>query len=368
MPSTTVTSVLNVQLELTNYCNLRCPYCCSGFRTASYLEDVAHTHRRVDTRVALKLADQAAAFGCRYASFIGYGEPTVHPEWLTITEGFLRAGIRTSIITNLAGPFTREELTALAKMHILWVSIDSPDADVFAALRRGHTLDRFLAALDGVVGEARGAGTQPVIVANAVLCDRTVFSLDRLYSLLLAHGVRTLTLLPLGRADASRTLTTPSGEAIRCLDELDAKEAIEARRCIGSIRERSRSEPLRVQVQPSVEMQLRGSFDAEPSAAAPLSSDLRCCARIFDTLYVDCSGNLLLCNAESIRSGKSAGHLGDESIETLFNGPMFRSFRRQALKGTLPTGCILCCQYQPYNSLGDFERVVAPRLQPRTPA
>jgi len=360
---TIVKNIINMQLELTNFCNLKCAYCCSFFRNSNYLHDIADKYKQVDTNAALSLAEEAAAFGCRYVSFIGYGEPTVHPEWLRITRKFQDVGMQTSIITNLAKHYTDQEIDALARMHILWISIDTAEAATFASLRCGHSLERFVATLRRIIQHTKAVGTMPKIIANAVMCELTVFSIDKLYDLLSDCGVDILTLFPLGRVSDSEPLKTSEGTRIRSLEELDSKEASEALDTIEGLIERSHTQALEVQIQASVTQRLKSSLHQKAPSICGDSSDFRCCERIFDTVYVDCSGHILLCSAESIRTGKTIGKIQADSLENIYNYSSFQSFRKAALKGMLPIGCKDCCQYQTHASIDEFKGAVAPRMQ-----
>ena len=146
-------------------------------------------------------------------------------------------------------------------------------------------------------------------------------------------------------------------------EELDSKEASEALNTIEALEHRSQKQALEVHIQASVKQRLQASLCNEPLSVSDDTSDLYCCARIFDTVYVDCSGQILLCSAQSIVTGKTIGNIQEDSLEQIYNCSVFKSYRKLALKGMLPSGCKTCCQYQTYANIGEFEKTVAPRMQ-----
>jgi MoaA/NifB/PqqE/SkfB family radical SAM enzyme len=81
----------------------------------------------------------------------GEGEPLMHPHFFDMVRSARRRGIRVSIITN--GSFfspARVEALLDADLEKVMVSLESPDADTFRAIRGGH-LDKVLRGVELLV-------------------------------------------------------------------------------------------------------------------------------------------------------------------------------------------------------------------------
>jgi MoaA/NifB/PqqE/SkfB family radical SAM enzyme len=92
---------------------------------------------------------QMSAAGVQAVVWSGGGEPTTHPQYLSIVETATDAGLQQGMYT-LGGLFRPDTASKLAK-HLTWVvvSLDCPDALSYHQ-EKGVPLDRFRAACDGV--------------------------------------------------------------------------------------------------------------------------------------------------------------------------------------------------------------------------
>lgn len=91
------TRLLNPSIDLSNDCNLNCPYC--------YVEKIGSLHKkRSENELELSdyrlLIDKLAAAGARTINIIGAGEPTIDPNFRTVAKYIRDAGIKVLVATN----------------------------------------------------------------------------------------------------------------------------------------------------------------------------------------------------------------------------------------------------------------------------
>lgn len=92
--------LLNPAVQLgTNACPWNCEFC--------FTEDPSNLHGRkrrlaneMPLEVRLQLIDDLAALGCRSINFVGAGEPTIDPDFWTLVEAIVRAGMTPIIYTE----------------------------------------------------------------------------------------------------------------------------------------------------------------------------------------------------------------------------------------------------------------------------
>src|SRR5512147_2487583 len=130
-----------LRISLTDKCNMRCVYCMSEDMVFQPNEEL------LTTTEILRLVNIFARLGVDKIRLTG-GEPTIHPDLLTIVRGIHAAGItRISMTTNglrlaeLAAPLKQ------AGLERVNVSVDTLDSNRFHRVTRWGHLDK---VLDGV--------------------------------------------------------------------------------------------------------------------------------------------------------------------------------------------------------------------------
>lgn len=169
----------NALAQVTNRCNMRCPFCDFWPNGAPREELSAHEWRRV--------ADELAELGTMLVSVEG-GEPLVRADLPEIIAGFRQAGHLPLLYTN--GWFMDEARVAAlvaAGVHQVGVSIDFPDAARHDAMRRAEgAFDRAIAA----VKRLREALGGPAVHLMTVLMRQNQGELEPLFGLSASLGVR----------------------------------------------------------------------------------------------------------------------------------------------------------------------------------
>jgi MoaA/NifB/PqqE/SkfB family radical SAM enzyme len=175
---------VTVEWDLSNRCTLGCQDC-----------HFAHTHVKGPWATKLRvlpmafestgdladrdlvfrtLDDMAHADGVKAIVWSGGGEPTTHPDWLSIVEYAATLGYEQGMYT-LGGLLTDASAMRLAKVAS-WVvvSLDAPDAETYAA-EKGVPASRFAAACHGItalIGHKATVGVSFLLHAgNVHRCD-----------------------------------------------------------------------------------------------------------------------------------------------------------------------------------------------------
>lgn len=134
-----VPAPVHVQLVLSDLCNQDCGFC--AYRMSSGLSrelfGTKRTHnpnRRIPTAKALEIIEDCAAVGVQAIQFTGGGEPTVHPDHLSLFSAAQAHGVKTALVTN--GVRLDASHDSVRAMTWIRVSIDAGTSDTYARVRR----------------------------------------------------------------------------------------------------------------------------------------------------------------------------------------------------------------------------------------
>lgn len=130
-----VNDIKKVYLEVTTRCNLSCENCVRNAWDEPLRDMSPETFDRI-------MENLRALPELREVYFGGYGEPLLHPNIEEMVEQIKSLGVRVTLTTN-GTMLTKEKVEALMNSHLdrLFVSIDSPRADLFSEIRGGADLD-----------------------------------------------------------------------------------------------------------------------------------------------------------------------------------------------------------------------------------
>lgn len=200
---------VTVEWDLSNRCVLGCQDC-----------HFAHTHVRgpwatarrafpmafentgdlADTRLVLRTLDDMRAAGVLAIVWSGGGEPTTHPDWLSIMDYAAALGFQQGVYT-LGGLLTSATASRLASVAT-WVvvSLDCADAETYAAEKRVPP-SRFDAACHGLTALI---GQQAVVGASFLLHGENWRQCGDMLSLGRALGADYTTFRPAIRTSADQ--------------------------------------------------------------------------------------------------------------------------------------------------------------------
>jgi radical SAM protein with 4Fe4S-binding SPASM domain len=141
---------IEVMIELTHHCNLRCGHC--------YIPDFGSPDRLSAARL-LALLDELAAMGTLVVALSG-GEPLLRPDWLEIARRARALDFDLHLFTN----GTRVDTAAAAALagldatvHVSFYTLDAAVFDAF--VRRQGTFSRVVAG----IGHLRSAGVRTLL-------------------------------------------------------------------------------------------------------------------------------------------------------------------------------------------------------------
>jgi MoaA/NifB/PqqE/SkfB family radical SAM enzyme len=173
-------------VELATECNLRCSYCAVSGPT--------HRHAIMDDALIRRIVDSICALKPAVVTLHGHGETTIVPGWHQLVFAFTRAGIGTTICTNLMRRYAPAEFIAFSQMPSITASIDSADPAINAAVR-GGSLDMFVDNMKTI-----NSISSPYWIWSTVVTVANYQGLAALAELGHSLGVRLMSLCNLGIA------------------------------------------------------------------------------------------------------------------------------------------------------------------------
>ncbi len=196
----------DLRVSLTDRCNLRCTYC----MPAEGLDWLPADDLLTVTELTRLLRLAVTRLGVTSIRFTG-GEPLLYRrlEEVVAAAASLRPRPEIALTTNGVGLAPRAAGLAAAGLNRVNVSLDTVDADHFAAITRRRRLD---AVLDGLAAAA-AAGLGPVKV-NAVL-DRVTDAVELLeFCLRYGYQLRIIEQMPLDAEHQWSRESAVSAEAV----------------------------------------------------------------------------------------------------------------------------------------------------------
>jgi MoaA/NifB/PqqE/SkfB family radical SAM enzyme len=311
-------------LEVTNRCNLLCETCP---RTFEALEPPADMSWDLFTRIV----DQAP--GVKRAVLHGVGEPMLVPELPRMIRYLKARGVY--VLFNTNGTLLREKRfrelidTGLDELR---VSLDAADAKLYAEVRGRPFFDRIVRDVRRMreVQDAEGKQT-PRISLWLTGLKETIQQLPEFVRLAASMRVREVHLQRLvfdevgfGMARASSSL----------FEQTAAKElaAIETAQAIGA--------------ELGVTLDASGATEPGMSLKQQGEQPWSGCRRPWSLMYFTAHGRALpCCIAPFSARGYETYTLGDAKTETLdemWNGPAYRSFRAALMSDAPPKPCQNC--------------------------
>lgn len=209
-----------IALDITNTCNLRCPFCFNDFAAAGPRTPMT---RQVFEKVLdlLPLAGGKVFFSCLF-------EPTIHPEFVDLLEMIPpRLQPKVFFTTNLAAPLDDETIRRLSRLRLAFinVSVDSFDPAVYPVLRRGGQLERYLSNFERLAETIAKAPNPPPLHAVTMALRPNRAEIPRLVERcardfgVVAHEVRYAYANPFTPPEWKRA------NLLTCEDWLDLQEA-----------------------------------------------------------------------------------------------------------------------------------------------
>lgn len=170
-------SLWKVYVEPTGRCNLQCAMCPRGAWASSASDMLpAHYHALLEGLPTAPLDAMTLAFG-------GFGEPTLHPDFLLMVARARHAGLRVEIVTN--GTTMTEELAEeLVRLDVAQIalSLDGGDPQSYLDMR-GRPLGPIVEALARLCEVRRRRRARTCVGVACVVTRRNVASMPALLDL-----------------------------------------------------------------------------------------------------------------------------------------------------------------------------------------
>jgi len=193
---------LEVFLEVSNLCNMRCVMCdafsaLNPYRLNADCADGLHLQLMDFEKLRFSLGSvlqHALAVHC-----FGYGEPTIHPKFRQLIEFIAQYEVLVDFFTN--GMRLSEELARFLVEHRVWkvtVSLSGATAEEYENVYLGGDFTRVLSGIKALAdSKSRAQTTFPVIHVNSIGFEHHLARLDAFVELMADCGVNVVRVHPL---------------------------------------------------------------------------------------------------------------------------------------------------------------------------
>ncbi|GAB6039693.1 radical SAM protein [Endothiovibrio diazotrophicus] len=232
--------ISEIRIDINERCNLRCDYCAVSAPSYHGVEMPASVFDRV---LPLLQREKDAAV---YVN--GHGETTYHRDWQAWCRRILDAGHRPIITTNLAKPFSDDEIALLARFRTIQVSLDSHDAGMMKRVRKAVDVDKVFATMERIREAAARGGSPdvPEFSMSVGVYDPSVWTLEAFVERLIAINVAAITFWNL--------VEKPHQVQVKALCRLEEPMRQRAREILSNVRSRLERE--------AIPHEFAGDFDA----------------------------------------------------------------------------------------------------------
>jgi radical SAM protein with 4Fe4S-binding SPASM domain len=166
---------VNLDIEPTEACNLKCVMCPTGFNGAA-------DKRMIDMDLTRRLIDQAAAHGTYSVKFTFRGEPALHTGLVEMVGYAKRKGIPEVQFTTNGIPYTERRIRDLvtAGLDRVIFSVDGADKETVERIRLGLDYDRLVENIHTFHRiRAEHGGVKPFIRIQMVRTRANMDQVDR---------------------------------------------------------------------------------------------------------------------------------------------------------------------------------------------
>lgn len=205
---------LHMQVELTSFCNLRCPVCPVG------TQDLTRPARAIDLGLFERLMEEVGPY-LLTLSLWAWGEPLLHPELEAALEIPRRYTMATLVSTNGQNLNAERVQRALRKHppRFLIVAIDGLTDATNSVYRRGARLAPALEGVRALAAWKRESGSRlPNLVFRFLAMKHNEHEVERLGEFAREHGfdmVSTRTLSTIDSSKATHSALLPEQQRLR---------------------------------------------------------------------------------------------------------------------------------------------------------
>ena len=209
---------LHMQIELTNYCNLRCPVCPTG------RSELSRRPQAIDVELFERLFDEVGPY-LLTAALWAWGEPLLHPQLdklLAIARLYPATILLSTNGQNLDQPFVQETLRRLPPSYLI-VAVDGLCDETNSAYRQGARREPVWRGAQDLAAWKRRTGAQrPILLFRFIAMKHNEREIPRVREVAFDHGFDMVSIRSLSIIDSKEEQThkslLPEGEALRAYE------------------------------------------------------------------------------------------------------------------------------------------------------
>ncbi|MCW5735402.1 MAG: radical SAM protein [Enhydrobacter sp.] len=191
---------LEIFLEISNICDLKCAMCVQfSALNAQRLSQIKRTARGFMDQGEISENIEEALRHAFLVHCFGYGEPTIHPTFRSFLDLISRYEVMIDFFTN--GMHLDEEFCRFLvdrRVYQITVSFSGATKEVYESIYLGGNFERVLGGIKRVADLKKARGSRfPIIEVNSLGFHDHVAQFDGFVSLMADHGVDTVLLKPL---------------------------------------------------------------------------------------------------------------------------------------------------------------------------
>jgi MoaA/NifB/PqqE/SkfB family radical SAM enzyme len=313
-------------LNITSYCNSNCVYC----------EVKCLDHKKdLDFQRLKKLIKEAKDLGVKEISFSG-GEPFVYYKVWELIDYTISLGLELNIMSNglMIADFSEEKMAALKKLKRIFISFDSPVAEIHNQLRGGA--DFFQKTIAGV---KKMLANDIKVSFASVISNQNYSQLEDLIKFTSDLGVKSIFFQPLhvwSNYDAVKNIKGKEDLLPAKKDFSDLRKKIKNSIVLAKNLEIDNNLP-------AISQWIKNYFIFQQPGARKgkwienILPDYKC-LEIFTKIFIDCDGGVLPCAMLAPR-----GNLKNKSLKKSLLS--LESLKESIRKGNFPKECEQCsCQ------------------------
>jgi len=136
---------LNIDIELSTTCNLKCPFC--------FLQkkDYKVKNKFMNLSLAKEIIDTTSIYGVPAIKFNWRGESTMHPHFSTILEYAKSKNTFFDLLVNTNGNYNEKAVDGLMAATKVIFSLDSTKPNIYAKMRKGGDLLKVLSNINQLI-------------------------------------------------------------------------------------------------------------------------------------------------------------------------------------------------------------------------
>ncbi len=318
-----------LQIEISSYCNLKCTMCPLTTKDTSSGVTPGHLSKSLWDKI-VPIAETVGN-----VVITGFGEPLMNPECIHLLQELNERNVQTSLTTNgvALSPQIAEQLAALAHLHHINISVDSPDPQVYQSIRNGK-LEK---ALQGIENLMAVIDNPERVTVSSVLMNSNIASLPDFPVVLAGLGVQTYVLqgvvgyLPELEEEENPLHQKHLSKYLAKIKSACKKAGIILRFTL----------PARLDLEIKDPAEAIRKYSSTPETAS--DDETRQCCLPWEIPFINKDGLVFPCCYAVTGPDAVMGDLNTASLEQIWTGERYRAFRRNLLHGkTMPPVCRKC--------------------------